>query len=248
MWLRREWPNAATTPTQISGIPAGLPTTGWIYYEFNPSLVRPANVTITHRSPEYATYSGWELSARKRMSNRWMMNASFTWNDRRSYDDPEYDQTNNILQFGYNGQVRYVVKFNGAIQLPKNFTLSQNTIIQEGGARTISFNASGLCRAGGLRTDGTTAPCLDGNNTPTFQAEPTGTTHLPATMLTDLALSKQIRFSRGRAISFDVTMFNIFNVNTIRGYSSNNLSQATFTRVSSIVPPRVVRVFARLSF
>ena len=179
-----------------------------------------------------------------------MMNASFTWNDRRTYDDPEYDQTNNNMQFGYNGQVRYVVKFNGAVQLPKGFTLSQNSIIQEGGARTIVFNASGLCRSGGLRTDGTNAPCLSVNNstTPMFQAEPTGTTHLPATMLTDLALSKQFRFARGRAITFDVTMFNLFNVNTIRGYSSNNLSQSSFTRVSSIVPPRVVRVFARISF
>jgi Carboxypeptidase regulatory-like domain len=248
MWVRREWPNASTTAAQIASIPAGLPTSGWIYYEIAPGVVRPANLGHTKRSPEYANYSGWEIAARKRMSNRWMMNASFTWNDRRTYDDPEYDQTNNIQQLGYNGQVRYVVKFNGAVQLPKGFTLSQNTIIQEGNARTISFFASGLCRSGGLRTNGTNAPCLDGTNTPTFQAEPTGTTHLPATMLTDLALSKQFRFARGRAITFDVTMFNLFNVNTIRGYSSNNLSQGTFTRVSSIVPPRVVRVFARLQF
>ena len=45
-----------------------------------------------------------------------------------------------------------------------------------------------------------------------------------------------------------MTVFNLFNVNTIRGYASNNLSQTTFVRVSSIVPPRVVRVFARLTF
>jgi hypothetical protein len=127
-------------------------------------------------------------------------------------------------------------------------SVNQNSIIQEGNPRTISFNATGLCRSGGVRTNGSNAPCLDGNNTPTFQAEPTGTTHLPATMLTDLALSKTFRFARGRAITFDVTMFNLFNVNTIRGYSSSNMSQSTFNRVSSIVPPRVVRVFARFSF
>jgi hypothetical protein len=248
MWVRREWPNESTTAAQRDGIPSGLPQSGWFYWEIAPGVVRPANNSHTKRSPEYSKYSGWELSARKRMSNRWMMNASFTWNDRRTYDDPEFDQTNNSLQLGYNGQVRYVVKFNGAVQLPMGFTLSQNTIIQEGNGRTISFNGSGLCRSGGLTTTGANAACLDGNNTPTFQAEPTGTTHLPSIMLTDLALAKQFRFARGRTISFDVTMFNIFNVNTIRGYSSNNLSQATFTRVSSIVPPRVVRVFARVSF
>ena len=79
-------------------------------------------------------------------------------------------------------------------------------------------------------------------------AEPTGTTHLPTTSLTDLALSKQFRLARGRAVTFEATVFNLFNVNTIRGYSSSNLSNSTFTRVSSIVPPRVLRVFARVNF
>jgi hypothetical protein len=164
-------------------------------------------------------------------------------------DEDVFDLTNQNMINDFNSQVRYVVKFNGALQLPKNFTLSQNTIIQEGNNRAISFNAP-VCRSAGLLTTGASAGCLETGSNPTiaFRAEPTGTTHLPATMLTDLALSKQFRFARGRAISFDVTMFNIFNVNTIRGFSSSNLSQATFTRVSSIVPPRVVRVFARLQF
>jgi hypothetical protein len=257
MWVRREWPTASTTPAQLSGIPAGLPQSGWIYYEIAPGVVRPADVSHTQRSDEYAIYKGWELSARKRMSNRWMMNASFTWNDRRLYnaqgngpdDDDVFDLTNAIMINDFNNQVRYVVKFNGAVQLPKGFTLSQNTIIQEGNSRAISFNAP-VCRSAGLRTTGASAGCLESGSNPTiaFRAEPTGTTHLPATMLTDLALAKQFRFARGRAITFDVTMFNLFNVNTIRGYSSNNLSQSTFSRVSSIVPPRVVRVFARFAF
>jgi hypothetical protein len=257
MWVRREWPNASTTAAQIAGIPAGLPTSGWIYYEIAPGVVRPADAGHTMRSNEYAIYKGWEISARKRMSNRWMMNASLTWNDRRLYnalgngpdDEDVFDLTNQNMINDFNSQVRYVVKFNGALQLPKNFTLSQNTIIQEGNNRAISFNAP-VCRSAGLLTTGASAGCLETGSNPTiaFRAEPTGTTHLPATMLTDLALSKQFRFARGRAISFDVTMFNIFNVNTIRGFSSSNLSQATFTRVSSIVPPRVVRVFARLQF
>ena len=249
MWVRREWPNASTTAAQIAGIPPGLPTSGWIYYEIAPGVVRPANVSHTQRSPSYSNYSGWEIAARKRLADRWQMNASFTWNDRRTYDNPAYDQTNFNMTQGYNGQVRYVVKFNGAVQLPMNFTLSQNTIIQEGNARAITFSAP-LCRSGGVRTDGTTAPCLETGNNPTvgFRTEPTGETHLPATMLTDLQLGKLIRLARGRAVSFDVTVFNLFNVNTIRGYTSNNMSQASFTRVDSIVPPRVVRVFARINF
>jgi hypothetical protein len=142
------------------------------------------------------------------------------------------------------------VKFAGAVQLPAGFTLAQNTIIQEGDARAISFNAS-VCRFGGLNsTTGAPLACLETGNNPTFafRTEPSGTTHLPTTSLTDLALSKQFRLARGRAVTFEATVFNLFNVNTIRGYSSNNLSQTTFTRVSSIVPPRVMRVFARVNF
>ena len=249
-WIQRPWPTPTTTPAQIAAIPSGVADSGWLFWEIAPGVVRVPNVTVTHQSPAYAVYKGWEIAARKRMSNRWQMNASFTWNDRRSYNSPAFDRTNLIMTQGYNGQNRYNIKFSGAVQLPGGFTLAQNTIIQEGDARAITFNAP-VCRFGGLNsTTGAPLPCLETGNNPTiaFRAEPTGTTHLPTTSLTDLALSKQFRLTRGRSVTFEATLFNLFNVNTIRGYSSSNLSNSTFTRVSSIVPPRVLRVFARLQF
>jgi hypothetical protein len=252
MWVQREWPTPTTPPAAITAIPAGLPTSGWQFWEIAPGVVRVPNRSVTHQSPAYADYFGWEIAARKRMSNRWQMNASFTWNDRRSYDNPAYDRGNFIYTQGYNAQNRFNIKFSGAVQLPGGFTLAQNTIIQEGDARAISFNAQ-VCRSGGLNsTTGAPLACLDGGTATTstfaFRTEPAGTTHLPTTSLTDLALSKQFRLARGRAVTFEATVFNLFNVNTIRGYSSSNLSNSTFTRVSSIVPPRVLRVFARVNF
>jgi hypothetical protein len=250
MWVQRDWPTPSTTQAQIDAIPAGVPQSGWLFWEIAPGVVRVPNVTVTHQSPAYAIYKGWEIAARKRMSNRWQMNAAFTWNDRRSYDNPAYDRTNLIMTQGHNAQNRYIVKFSGAVQLPAGFTLAQNTIIQDGDARSITFNAP-VCRFGGLSpTTGRPLPCLESGNNPTIalRAEPGGTTHLPTTSLTDLALSKQFRLARGRAVTFEATVFNLFNVNTIRGYSSGNLSNSTFTRVSSIVPPRVIRVFARVNF
>ena len=255
MWVRREW---IPTAAQAAALPAGVGAGPFFYYEIAPGVVRPANVTHTSRSNENAVYRGWEISARKRMSNRWMMNASFTWNDRRLYDvtggtiannQPDFDLTNLNFVQGFNSQVRYLVKFNGAVQLPAGFMLAQNTIIQEGSNRVITFNAP-VCRSAGLRTDGTSAGCLETGSNPTIglRVEPTGSTHLSPLAMTDLSLAKQIRMGRGRSVSFDVTLFNLFNVNTIRGYTSSNLSNSTFTRVSSIVPPRVLRVFARVSF
>jgi carboxypeptidase family protein len=259
MWVARPWPTPTTTAAQIAAIPAGLATSGWQYWEIAPGITRVPNRLITHQSPTHNDYSGWEIAARKRMSNRWQMNASFTWNDRRTYNrtngtsavnnQQTYDMTNAWAVTDANAQNRYNVKFSGAVQLPGGFTLAQNTIIQEGDARSITFTAP-VCRFGGLNAAGA-ATCLETGNNPTiaFRTEAAGTTHLPTTSLTDLALSKQFRLARGRAVTFEATLFNLFNVNTIRGYSGSNMSQqANFVRVSSIVPPRVLRVFARVNF
>jgi hypothetical protein len=40
----------------------------------------------------------------------------------------------------------------------------------------------------------------------------------------------------------------VFNVATVRGYSSNNIDSATYTQVTSVIAPRVFRVMARLAF
>ena len=48
MWVHREWPNASTTAAQIAAIPAGLPTSGWIYYEIAPG------VSVPQRGPHAA--------------------------------------------------------------------------------------------------------------------------------------------------------------------------------------------------
>ena len=65
MWVQREW---VLTPTEIANLPAGLPTTGWYYWEVAPGITRPENVT--HRanvpSSRYNSYHGWEIVARKR--------------------------------------------------------------------------------------------------------------------------------------------------------------------------------------
>ena len=42
--------------------------------------------------------------------------------------------------------------------------------------------------------------------------------------------------------------FNVFNINTITGYSSNNISSANFIAPTAIVPPRVFRFGAQIAF
>jgi hypothetical protein len=248
MWVQREW---ILTPQEIANLPAGLPTTGWFYWEVAPGVTRPINVTNRFNVEENNRYHGLEIAARKRYSNRWMMNASFAWNDRRDYDlfgaQGGFDLTNLALEEGYNAQIKYVAKLAGMFTLPGAWNVSGNMNIQQGSTRTIVYRAPNRIsgqRFGGF--DATTGARLN-LGTFDFRVEPAGSTHLPTLSILDLQIDKAFRIGRNR-FNFTATLFNSFNVATVRSYSSNRLDQSTFTRVSGIVPPRVGRFMLRWSF
>jgi hypothetical protein len=66
----------------------------------------------------------------------------------------------------------------------------------------------------------------------------------------DLGVQKQ--FSLGPSEKYKlrvmVDLFNVFNINEVLSYSSNNLSLAASTAPSSIIPPRVLRIGVRAHF
>lgn len=247
MWVRREW---VLTQAEIASLPAALPTSGWYYWEVAPGVVRPINVTNRFNVEENNRYHGLEIAARKRYSNRWMLNASLAWNDRRDYDlfgaQGGFDLTNLDLEDGVNAQRRYVVKLAGLVTLPGGWNASANMNVEEGAARGIFYRSSrvGSSRFGGIN------PTTGNNQTLgafDFRVEPAGTTHLPTLSILDVQADKAFRLA-GHRLNFTATLFNAFNVATIRGYTSNRLDQTTFNRVNSIVPPRVARVMLRWSF
>jgi hypothetical protein len=61
-------------------------------------------------------------------------------------------------------------------------------------------------------------------------------------------VSRSLNLSGGRRLTLTLDCFNVFNVNTIVSYGSDNLDSASYTAVSQIVPPRVFRVGARIAF
>ena len=84
----------------------------------------------------------------------------------------------------------------------------------------------------------------------TLNFEETGTTRLEKQMLWDLGINKTFTFRGGQnRIKATIDGFNILNSATVTNYSSDNLSSAgTVTnpvppsqRISSIIPPRVIR-------
>ncbi len=232
------------TAAQLAALPAGVDPTGWQYWRVVPGSPVLANVTNRTNVPDgvYSTYKGWEVTGRKRLSNRWQVNGSFTWNDQRSYGSTSLTHTNEDKQLGVNNATnRFVVKLNGSYQLMGGWNAGANVNIQDGDARTITYRFS----VPGYRSSITSG---QNSSTADFQVENSGTTHLPTLKMMDVMLDKAFAMSGGRRLRLSVTAFNLFNVATIRGYSSNRLDQATFTRISSIVAPRIIRVMANVNF
>ncbi len=92
MWEEVSWtPSAA----DLAVLPAGTPTTGWTYWQIKAGQPVLSNVNNRSNAPSdvYGTYKGWEFTARKRLSNRWQMNGSFTWNDSRNYGTTSFNLT-----------------------------------------------------------------------------------------------------------------------------------------------------------
>jgi hypothetical protein len=232
------------TPAEAALIPPGLPTTGWTYWQVVPGTSVLPSATNRDNVPSGVNtkYHGWQITARKRLSHRWMTQSSFVWNDLRDYGSTSFSHLNEAFQFGVNrAPERYVIKLTGMLQLPWGLNLSTNTQIQEGAARILVFRLPFS-----VRQNVENGPA---NVTPVdLQVEASGTSHLPTLKLVDLALDKSFSLRGGRRIRLSLTAFNIFNVNTIRGYSSDRLDLSTSARVSSIVQPRVLRFLLSAGF
>ena len=64
----------------------------------------------------------------------------------------------------------------------------------------------------------------------------------------DLGMQKKLSIGDRLRVQLMLDLFNVFNVNTVLSYSSGNLSLPASTSPASIIPPRVLRIGARLKF
>jgi len=221
------------------------PTTGVTapYYTLCATCVRPSitqNIAVT--SLGYNVYQGVSITALKRFSNRWQMNTSVTvqhdpgYQPLGSYTNPTGVQFTN----GVSTLARYIFKMSGMVQLPYGLNASANLNINDGATRTLTINGPGSIFNGvGQST----------LNVTTLTFQPSNTTRFQPAKLLDVELSKVLSFRGGRnRVTLTLDAFNIFNVNTIQGYSSNNMDSTQFNSPNAIVPPRVLRVGAKIAF
>ena len=129
-----------------------------------------------------------------------------------------------------------------------------NMNIQDGNTRNYSVTGPGTI-ASATATGGTTISYT------TLTSDNNGTHHLPTTKLVDVNVRKTLKLSGRQELWLTFNAFNLFNISTIRGFTSGNISNNgqpipggtgvapnTFNIINSIVPPRVFRIDATFHF
>ena len=223
-------------------------------YDIKPGVDSPVYYVFAN-TPDYSQkYTGLELSATKRMSNRWMLRGNFTWQDwtqdigDEAIVNPTHIRTATgcsscdgdiVVQgagtgSGAKGGIyinsRWAYNLTGAYQIPFIET-------------SLGFNLTGR--------EGYPIPYIYryvGNEGPTaVLAGAIDDYRLPNVHNLDLRLAKDLRFGpAGITLSADV--FNVLNSNTELQRNVDILRTSGQHRITEVLSPRVFRLGARLTF
>jgi hypothetical protein len=244
-WDSSNFKPVVWTPT---GCPTGARCETITYYErtSQPSV----NFLRTNRPDYYRTYKGIELNVRKRMSDNWMLNGGFSYNDApvfytspRSYEDPTG------IDMLHTGQYAPESTSSGL----GNVFVNAKWIFRLSGAYTLPWYDINVAGFWNKRNGYPFLPTIQTPNRPVsggranVDLDRVGDTRLPDFQTVDFRLDKVFRFFGRYRVTASMDVFNLLNGNTslsIRG--GQNASNAN--QISSILAPRVIRFGFRATF
>lgn len=184
----------------------------------------------------------FEITGTKRMSNRWSALISYGWT--KSFDNGNSAYLGNSVRQntlpvtpndflntsdGRHEYTRQNVKLSGTYQAPWGVSVSPMLRYQQGFPFGRTFAASGFF-VGNVR----------------ILAEPLGAKRQDDIVVTDLRLEKEIGLGTARKVGIFFDVYNMFNANPAQNLQWS--SGTSYNRPLSIVPPRLARIGAKLSF
>jgi hypothetical protein len=238
--------------------PATCPTV--TYYV--PSFQQPTTQFETNVPGYNRAFNGVELTARKRMSNRWLMNTSFAYNSTVVHFNEfagganqvsgtsgtipiSEDPTNRAVRDG--GQYDYLTSGSGIgnVYVNAKWLFKLSGLYQAPGGVNVSafYNA----RQGYPFERGILSPSRpNGGNTVFIVLDPVGTSRLPNYQNLDFHVERPVRVQTLRFVpSLDV--FNVGNSNTIQAIRGTQ-NAANANQIQAILAPRVVRFGIRFNW
>ena len=214
------------------------------YWEFPTSLSGRAFERLARINDPDAdqTFKSIDLSAFKRLSNRWQLLASYSATLRNvpimvSASGSEFNSNvesgpdnPNAEIFTADREWEQTGKVSGVYVLPFQINTSASYEYRSGypWARQVRF------------TGGATIPNI------TVNVEPVGTRRLPSQNQLDLRVEKAFNLRAGQRATVRMNMFNALNDNTV--LDLNRLSGASFGLPTNIMPPRIVEFSVSYQF
>lgn len=247
-----DYMQAGTVPSQLTkpdgttfnpGEAAGKP---WYLLKNLPETVyTPYTYTHMQDSGRYDSYWGFDVVLNKRLSNKWMMNGSFTYQMQRHYYGPSGYQssTDPTGRWAVDGQMyginmggtsgktnrefftRWMLKLTGLYQLPFDINISGTVSAHEGTFYQTSFTIrdTGVPGASSRETS---------KSMPTSKYD--NRTRLGNVWLMSVKVEKMLKLGEASRMYFSADVFNVANSNTaLRKY---DIGYGTFRyRDTSIV-------------
>ena len=234
------------------------------YYQ--PLFQIPTIITQTNVPGAYNLYNGFEVTGRKRMSNRWMMNTSFVFNDATRHLDSfpgsitaaatsassagqltsfAEDPTNRALRDG--AQLEVPTSGSGI----GNVFINAKWLFKLSGLYSLPYdiNVSAFynAREGYPYLRFIQGPSrLNGAGTPFILLDPIGDSRLPNYQNLDFRVERPIRIGVA-SFTPSLDVFNVMNSNTVQAIrGTQNASNAN--NIQALVAPRVLRFGIRASW
>ena len=239
-WSSANYSAASFTPP-ASTCPAGArcPTSEY----FEPTSVVPTTYTLTNRPDYWRGFQGFEVSARKRMANRWLANVSYSYNDAPVHYDSaaSYTDPTNIKM--YNGGQYAEESSSSGIG---NVFVNAKMLFRVSGVYNtplFGINVAGFynARTGYPFQAVVLSPTrANGGGQVDLLLDRWGDNRLPNFQTVDFRVDKTFTIAKRVKVTPAVDIFNMFNGNTtlsIRG--RQNASNAN--TISSLMGPRIIR-------
>jgi hypothetical protein len=224
--------------------PAGARCPTVTYYDPNFTI---SSVISEINQDFWRTFNGIEASARKRMSNHWLMNSAFTWNSAiqhygpGGYTDPTNIAVRDGFQYDYLtggsglGNVyvnaKWLAKVSGMYQFPYAINVSAFYNARQG------YIFEPFVRVPSRSFNGGQVDVL---------LDQVGDNRLPNFQNLDLHVERPIAFA-GTHVIPSVDLFNVGNWNSVQAYQrQQNANNAN--NISAVVAPRVLRFGVRFNW
>jgi hypothetical protein len=234
---------------------------------YSPRFQQPT-VFVLSNVPDYnRSYNGIEVTGRKRLGNRWMMNTSFAYNATKvnfnSFPGSQpsiaaaaisEDPSNREFRDGYEydyltagsglGNVyvnsKWLFKISGLYELPLKFNVSAFYNARQGYPQEISIQTPSCSATVTTNCRGNGANQID------ILLNPVGETRLPNFQNIDFHVERPISFGSQRIVP-SIDIFNLTNANTVQAIRSRQ-NATNANQIQAILAPRVIRFGVKVSW